>query len=68
MTSGGDYYSFGEQLKGIMIHELWDYIHDKMENNFEELISEFQVKILKPAVVMYTFLVSCILCYLSLNE
>ncbi|XP_060557616.1 receptor-type tyrosine-protein phosphatase epsilon-like, partial [Ruditapes philippinarum] len=41
-TSASDYYSFNEHLTGIKIHELWDYIRNKMENKCEQLISEFK--------------------------
>ncbi|XP_053388764.1 receptor-type tyrosine-protein phosphatase epsilon-like [Mercenaria mercenaria] len=39
---GSDYYSFGEQFMGIRVHELWDYIHEKMENNCEKMFAEFK--------------------------
>ncbi|XP_060604513.1 receptor-type tyrosine-protein phosphatase epsilon-like [Ruditapes philippinarum] len=41
-TDASEYYSFSEQFMGIRVHELWDYIHAKMENNCEQLISEFK--------------------------
>ncbi|XP_053398988.1 receptor-type tyrosine-protein phosphatase alpha-like [Mercenaria mercenaria] len=41
-TGGNDYYSFGEQFMGIRIYELWDYIHEKMENKCEKLFEEFK--------------------------
>lgn len=38
----GDYYSFGDQFVGVKIHELWDYIKERMENNCEKLFTEFK--------------------------
>lgn len=44
-SGSGDYYSFGENIGGINIYELWDYIKDKMENECEKLYSEFKVNV-----------------------
>ena len=38
-----DYYTFGDQYMKVQIHELWDYIHKKMENQCEGFEKEFQV-------------------------
>ncbi|XP_052793846.1 receptor-type tyrosine-protein phosphatase alpha-like [Mya arenaria] len=37
----GDYYSFNDGAPGIKIHELWNYIREKMKNDRKYLYDEF---------------------------
>lgn len=41
-----DYYSFDQNIPGIQIHEIWDYIRQHKSMKFRELVQEFDVLLL----------------------